>query len=407
MLRREFIVGAAAFAFSSRSYRALAQQVGAARRADRRPDLQHPRARSEHASISRKLSPTWLCRWPEREYRIPVRSRSAGAASRTRRGTGSKQTRRYLFALGGDVATHAAKATQSIPIVYAMSVAAINAVAAEFSNARRRNWASRSCRSAIRSARRSAASSRRRRSRLALRGLACSSSAPRHARVHPARVLLRARVRALARAQAAAGAIAKINSTLKRLGHSTIAALPAVSADVRKRSVSDIFSPAFVAITVLVTAAYFFHITTFYFIVKWVPKIVVDLGFAPSSAGNVLSWTNVGGATRRHRRRPARSALQRQAHHDRRDARVDDHGYAVRPHSPRSREAVDDLRGRGLLHERRDHRHVCDFRAGRSRRTCARRARASPSASAAAAPCSRRSSRASCSKRTCSCRPSP
>ncbi len=65
----------------------------------------------------------------------------------------------------------------------------------------------------------------------------------------------------------------------------------------RKRSISDIFSPAFLAITVLVTAAYFFHITTFYFIVKWVPKIVVDLGFAPSSAGNVLSWTNVGGAT--------------------------------------------------------------------------------------------------------------
>ena len=93
------------------------------------------------------------------------------------------------------------------------------------------------------------------------------------------------------------GALAKINSTLKRLGHSTVAALPAVSDAVRKRSGSDIFSPAFVAITVLVTAAYFFHITTFYFIVKWVPKIVVDLGFAPSSAGNVLSWTNVGGAT--------------------------------------------------------------------------------------------------------------
>jgi MFS family permease len=93
------------------------------------------------------------------------------------------------------------------------------------------------------------------------------------------------------------GALAKINSTLKRLGHSTIAALPVVSDAVRKRSVSDIFSPAFVGITVLVTAAYFFHITTFYFIVKWVPKIVVDLGFAPSSAGAVLSWTNVGGAS--------------------------------------------------------------------------------------------------------------
>jgi MFS family permease len=93
------------------------------------------------------------------------------------------------------------------------------------------------------------------------------------------------------------GALAKINSTLKRFGHSTVAALPVVSDAVRKRSVGDIFGPAFIAITLLVTAAYFFHITTFYFIVKWVPKIVVDLGFAPSSAGNVLSWTNVGGAS--------------------------------------------------------------------------------------------------------------
>ena len=43
--------------------------------------------------------------------------------------------------------------------------------------------------------------------------------------------------------------------------------------------------------------AYFFHITTFYFIVKYVPTLVVDMGFAPSSAGQVLSWLNVGGAT--------------------------------------------------------------------------------------------------------------
>ena len=47
----------------------------------------------------------------------------------------------------------------------------------------------------------------------------------------------------------------------------------------------------------IVTLAYFFHITTFYFIVKWIPKIVVDMGFAQSTAAGVLVWTNVGGAT--------------------------------------------------------------------------------------------------------------
>src|SRR5262249_4031868 len=43
------------------------------------------------------------------------------------------------------------------------------------------------------------------------------------------------------------------------------------------------------------TLAYFFHITTFYFIMKWVPKIVADFGFAASAAAGVLVWANVGG----------------------------------------------------------------------------------------------------------------
>ena len=34
---------------------------------------------------------------------------------------------------------------------------------------------------------------------------------------------------------------------------------------------------------------------TFYFILKWAPKIVVDMGFAPVAAGGVLVWANVGG----------------------------------------------------------------------------------------------------------------
>ena len=100
----------------------------------------------------------------------------------------------------------------------------------------------------------------------------------------------------LARKQPA-GALEKINGTLKRLGHAPITALPPVAADERKRSIEDIFRGGLLPVTVLVTMAYFFHITTFYFIVKWVPKIIVDMGFPPSSAGGVLSWTNVGGAT--------------------------------------------------------------------------------------------------------------
>ena len=93
------------------------------------------------------------------------------------------------------------------------------------------------------------------------------------------------------------GALKRINHALTRMGHAVVASLPTIPTDVRKRSIGDIFAPGLLASTVIVTLAYFFHITTFYFIVKWVPKIVVDFGFPASSAAGVLVWANVGGAT--------------------------------------------------------------------------------------------------------------
>jgi benzoate transport len=94
-----------------------------------------------------------------------------------------------------------------------------------------------------------------------------------------------------------AGALSGVNRSLSRMGHPQVAELPAISAETRRLTVFDIFSPQFARVTVLVTLAYFLHITTFYFILKWVPKIVVDMGFTPSSAAGVLVWANVGGAT--------------------------------------------------------------------------------------------------------------
>lgn len=94
-----------------------------------------------------------------------------------------------------------------------------------------------------------------------------------------------------------AGALPKINRVLARMGHGPIAALPAISAAARQRSIADIFGPGLIATTMIVTVAYFFHIMTFYFVLKWIPKIVVDMGFAASSAAGVLVWANLGGAT--------------------------------------------------------------------------------------------------------------
>jgi benzoate transport len=99
----------------------------------------------------------------------------------------------------------------------------------------------------------------------------------------------------LARRQPA-GALEKINGALTRMGHPAVSTLPTIPGNTPV-SATDIFAPGLVATTIVVTLAYFFHITTFYFIVKWIPKIVVDLGFAASSAAGVLVWTNMGGAT--------------------------------------------------------------------------------------------------------------
>ena len=94
-----------------------------------------------------------------------------------------------------------------------------------------------------------------------------------------------------------ANALAAVNRSLTRLGRAVVDALPAVSPETRKRSVAGIFGPQFLRITLLMAFAYFLHIISFYFIIKWIPKIVVDLGFTASSAAGVLVWLNVGGAT--------------------------------------------------------------------------------------------------------------
>jgi len=92
-------------------------------------------------------------------------------------------------------------------------------------------------------------------------------------------------------------ALVRLNRALIRMGHAPVDALPAVSAQARDRSPLDLFSPQLLRITLLMSFAYFLHVISFYFIIKWVPDIVVRLGYTPSAAAGVLKWLNVGGAT--------------------------------------------------------------------------------------------------------------
>jgi benzoate transport len=92
-------------------------------------------------------------------------------------------------------------------------------------------------------------------------------------------------------------ALARINRTLARMGHSPLDALPAPEAKPARVPLAELFSPALVRVTMLLTLAYLAHIMTFYFILKWIPKIVVDMGFPPASAAGVLVWASIGGAS--------------------------------------------------------------------------------------------------------------
>ena len=93
-----------------------------------------------------------------------------------------------------------------------------------------------------------------------------------------------------------ANSLEKINAAMQKLGKMAVNALPEVNSETRKKSVLDIFSANLVMITSVVTLAYFFHIITFYYILKWTPTLVVQMGIDASAASGVISWANIGGA---------------------------------------------------------------------------------------------------------------
>jgi MFS family permease len=94
-----------------------------------------------------------------------------------------------------------------------------------------------------------------------------------------------------------AGALARINATLARLGHRPLAALPELPHRAARPSFASLFAPGLAGPTTLLTIAYFAQIVLFYYLMKWIPKIVVDLGFDASQAGRVLVAANIGNLT--------------------------------------------------------------------------------------------------------------
>lgn len=92
-------------------------------------------------------------------------------------------------------------------------------------------------------------------------------------------------------------ALESINRSLARMGHAAIERLPAAHGRGSPSAGPGIFGRGFRRTTILIAFAYFLHVTSFYFVIKWVPKIVVDMGYTAAAAAGVLVWVNIGGAT--------------------------------------------------------------------------------------------------------------
>lgn len=92
-----------------------------------------------------------------------------------------------------------------------------------------------------------------------------------------------------------ANALARINRTLRRMGKAEIDALPEPERTEHKAGFRSLTGGQYMIPTLALTFVYFAHIMTFYFILKWIPKIVADMGFEPSSAAGVLVWASLGG----------------------------------------------------------------------------------------------------------------
>ena len=89
-------------------------------------------------------------------------------------------------------------------------------------------------------------------------------------------------------------ALERINALAARIGRPTLAALPPCAAQARAPSPTILFAPAYRRATFLLAIAYFAQIMLFYFLQKWIPKIVVDMGHPAAAAGRVLVMANVG-----------------------------------------------------------------------------------------------------------------
>lgn len=88
------------------------------------------------------------------------------------------------------------------------------------------------------------------------------------------------------------GALKHANKVIAYLGHTKLEQLPNITHSAKHEK--SVKRRQRYGLTAALAISYFFDCLTYYFLLKWSPKIVADLGFSSSAASSVLVWGTVG-----------------------------------------------------------------------------------------------------------------
>ena len=93
-----------------------------------------------------------------------------------------------------------------------------------------------------------------------------------------------------------ANALEKIQKIMTRLGHAAPTELPAVQIEkADSLGLAGLFKNGWAPVTIVLILAYVGNVATYYYFVKWIPKLVSDVGFTASQATEVLGMISLGG----------------------------------------------------------------------------------------------------------------
>lgn len=96
-------------------------------------------------------------------------------------------------------------------------------------------------------------------------------------------------------ARRGADSLDRVNALLEKCGHAPVAALPPMPPAPPATPYREIFAPGQIAATLWITAANFLFMIATYFFLSWMPQIVADKGFDPSTASTISAISSLFG----------------------------------------------------------------------------------------------------------------